>query len=255
MFGAAKNSDSKGSKVGTTAKKGGEQTEKPPPDPTDFAAILKGMEERLDARFTEQSQQIEGVKNHLDQRITEIHTLATANKKAIALNTLEASKAIQQTNQNKQDISNLETLYNTNIEGIMKTNHALKKEVTSLHHTVSLQAVRMKVQRERTEDQTNRGLRKTVIIRGIPEPTEEKSWDDTRAAVSEALATATNKDSTDVSQLFERIHRGGRFENRGDQQRKGPRKVHAAMYDWNDIARLRKAMSLHARNSGKNSGI
>ncbi len=204
----------------------------------DIAALILGLESRL-------STQIEGVKTHLDGRINEIQQLATANQNAINKNLLEINKVTGIASTNTQDISNLQTDVNGLISDMQEANLQMKKELNTLHNTVSLQSIKLKVQRERTEDQTNRALRKTIVIRGIPEPTEE-NWSDTRTSVSNVLAKATKIHKDSISKVFERIHRGGKY-NVGDQY---PRKVHAVLFDWNDIAILRTALSTHGRKSG-----
>ena len=214
-----------------------------------IAALINGLEARMDARFNEQSTQIEAVKTHLDKRINVIQDLANSNKACINKNLIEINKVTGTANVNKQDIVNLQNDYNANIEELKITNQQLKTELNSLHNTVSLQSVKLKVQRERTEDQTNRALRKTVIIRGIPEPTKEMNWDDTRKVASEALSEVTQIETKKISKIFERIHRGGNFEKQQRSLQTQPRKIHACLYDYNDIAILRKAMATHGRKS------
>ena len=193
----------------------------------DMAALFAGLESRLDVRFHEQSVQIEAVKTHLDDRITAIQKLANSNKTSIDKNLIEINKVTSIANENKQDVVNLQNDCNANIAALKESNLKLKTELNSLHSTVSLQAIKLNVQRKRTEDQTNRALRKTLIIRGIPEPTEE-NWDQTRTVASHALAKATPIDPNKLSKIFERIHRGGSFKK---QQGLQPRKVHACLYD------------------------
>ncbi len=239
--------------VGNDGKDGNKTDGGKDSEPVDIAELIRGFELRLDQKFAAQSQQIEEVKTQLGQQISDIKTLAEENKKAIAFNTIETAKATQVANTNKQDLSDLSLDVNASIEELQKSNRELKKEVTSLHNTVAIQAVKMKVQRVRTEDQTNRALRKTIIIRGIPEPNEEKTWDNTCTAASNAIAEASGSRDTDAStsiaNLLERIHRGGKY-TPGSQY---PRKIHAVLYDWNDIAKLRK--NLIATAYGRNSGI
>ncbi len=215
-------------------------------EPSELSVLFQSLVTKMDSKFAEQSLLIEGVKTHLDQRITALQTLAENNKRAITLNVLETGKATQMATQNKSDIADLQTIVDSNIEYLKKSNASLKTEVTSLHNTVALQAIKLKVQRVRTEDQTNRALRKTIIIRGIPEPIEESNWTDTRRVASAALATATGSTSDEISLVIERIHRGGPFKKNS----KAPRKIHACLYDWNEIEELRKSLRLHGRQSG-----
>ena len=213
---------------------------------SDLVALIKGLETRLDDKFSSQTVLIESVKTHLDNRITELQTLAYANKSAINKNFLEIANVTQTATTNSQDIAKLEQDVHETMSSLQQTNTQLKTELNSLHNTVSLQAIKLNVQRRRTEDQTNRALRKTLIIRGIPEPTEDINWSDTRKTTINALADATKLNKDGLNKVFERIHRGKKF----NKDNKYPRHVHALLFDWNAIESIRKELIKHGKNSG-----
>ena len=119
----------------------------------------------------------------------------------------------------------------------------MEQQQINLLKALDVQSVKIATLEARLEHQTNRNSRKSVIIRGVPEHEDEKSWDDCRKVVCEKLAEITNSDPETLSNAIERIHRGK--PNRHD----GPRVVHALFYDWNDSEHLISAMRKNGRNS------
>ena len=102
------------------------------------------------------------------------------------------------------------------------------------------------VHTEMVEDQTNRNLRKNIIIRGIPEGKEEKSWEETREVVANALGKACNIHPNTIGDMFERVHRGSKREDDGNNQ---PRTIFGLLYDWNNIDYLMKELRKHGKGS------
>lgn len=130
---------------------------------------------------------------------------------------------------------------------LTESNTKLVSDNAQLNDTVSKQAIKLHVHSLRSENAANRGLRKTVEIRGIPEPEEEKTWDETREVAANAIANATGMDPNAVGDMFERIHRGKKYA--GPEPAKYPRKIFATMHNWNHIEVLRKALRTDGRDS------
>ena len=99
----------------------------------------------------------------------------------------------------------------------------------------------------RVEDQTCRNTRNSIIVKGVKENRGEKTWDETRRVLCDALAPHVNIASQEISKMIERVHRG-RQRKVNDQR---PRVIHARLYDWNDVEMLKDRM----RKNGKNSNI
>ena len=73
---------------------------------------------------------------------------------------------------------------------------------------------------EKLEDRTNRQLRQTIVVKGIPEKENEK-WTDTRNLLAKHVSKYYKMDYKDAYALFERVHRGGGY---GHQERKKGRR-------------------------------
>ena len=119
----------------------------------------------------------------------------------------------------------------------------MDQQQQTLLKALDVQSVKIATLEARLEHQTNRNSRKSVIIRGVPEHQDEKTWDDCRKVVCEKLAEITHCDPETLSNSIERIHRGK--PNRHD----GPRVVHALFFDWNDSEHLISSMRKHGRSS------
>ncbi len=216
--------------------------------------LLANLETRIADRITASEAT---VKQHmdvkfgaLDERLTKIEEDSKAHATKINLNTNLSGDALRVSSQNKSDIidlrSELNKLSESNIE-LSESNTSLVTEVNALNIVVAKQAVRNRVHEVYAEDLANRSLRKTICIRGIPEVGKEETWDATRVVVATALHKATKIDSEEIDGMFERIHRGPK--NHHDKNNL-PRKIYAAVYDWNSIDTLLKELRFHGKQSG-----
>ena len=88
-----------------------------------------------------------------------------------------------------------------------------------------------KLLEEKLEDRTNRQLRQTVVIKGLPEKDGEK-WTDTRNALAKHISKAYKIEFKKAYALFDRVHRGGGdgFEKR----KKGKRDIYALCSSWDN---------------------
>ena len=81
------------------------------------------------------------------------------------------------------------------------------------------------------EDRTNRQLRQTIVVKGLPEKKDE-TWTDTRNTLAKHISKAYNIEFKKVYSMFERVHRGG-----GDgynNSKKGRRDIYALCSHWDD---------------------
>ena len=89
---------------------------------------------------------------------------------------------------------------------------------------------RMQEVEELLEERTNRLLRKTLVIRGVSEGDQEKSWQDTEILLSKIFAETLNIKPEQARGMIDRCHRGG---NPNYYTKVGkPRPIFAAMYSW-----------------------
>ena len=114
----------------------------------------------------------------------------------------------------------------------------LKSTVETLVDTNKVQAKAIAVLTERVEERTNRQLRNTLVFKGIPEPEYERTWEDTKSVLAEAVAsTLPGLDVSITRRLFERAHRS-RFTGI-DGSKKGKRNIFVRVFNWNDSEKLK----------------
>ena len=71
------------------------------------------------------------------------------------------------------------------------------------------------------DDMKNRSMRNNLVIKGIPEPTNNEK-EDIRSTVLEFLAGMTDQNEEDVDYVIDRCHRGGRR----NMENKKPRNIY-----------------------------
>ena len=145
-------------------------------------------------------------------------------------------QTVKQVHNNTININTVTVIANTNstdIEDVRAELSALKLETTSIREGMDEQK---RVFVEKVEALTNRSLRKNVVIRGIPEDANEKTWEDTHNAVKNAFAEATGAPADNYSDVFERIHRGKKSND--PKKKDKPRPIFAVLYDWRHIQSL-----------------
>ncbi len=212
----------------------------------DIVKLLGDLEMRLTQTITaSENKLMDNINNKFEKfelKLAALETKSHNNSQNIALNTIQTQAAIDLGNSTKNTVIDLRT----DIDALTVSNAELVKEVADLNKTVAEQAIKVHVHTQRSENLANRTLRKTIEIRGVPEPVEEVSWEATRAAAAQSLAVATGLHANRIGDWFERIHRGPK----NDQHNKYPRKIYASFYDWNRINELTSALRLNGRNSG-----
>ena len=158
-----------------------------------------------------------------------------------------------------EECSNCESLAET-IKLLQETNLALKETVKELSER--LQSVektlaeaindknvssppseistgvetRVKAVEELVEERTNRQLRKTLVIKGIPEDDDEKSWQDCELKLSKIFSETLNVPVDDARSLIDRCHRGGNKKYYKDIKKTRP--IYAAMLHWKTCEQL-----------------
>ena len=179
----------------------------------------------------------------LAQRVTQLEEQSKENTNNIAQVTIIANDAKSQCSSNSVAIGTLET----ETDALSVNNESLLKRVEALEKHNDILAIRTNVAEQRLEDQTNRSLRKTVIIRGVPEEDHE-DWKETRVVGVAALQAATKMNNSYINKGIERIHRG---EAKGvDDANYKKRPIYLVCYDWNFVEEVLDNFGKHGRTSG-----
>ena len=89
---------------------------------------------------------------------------------------------------------------------------------------------------ERIESRTNRQLRKTLILKRVPESNEEKHWSDTRVVVAKQFASLLNISEDEAARKIDRCHRGGKKSYYKKEKKDRP--IYIAMLQWDDCETL-----------------
>ena len=95
---------------------------------------------------------------------------------------------------------------------------------------------RVKAVEELVEERTNRQLRKTLVIKGVPEDEDEKSWQDCENKLSKIFAETLDIPTEDAKSLIDRCHRGGNKKYYKDIKKTRP--IYAAMLHWKTCEQL-----------------
>lgn len=143
----------------------------------------------------------------------------------------------------------------SDIEEVAKKQISLEKEVNDLKekitpdgssvsdHSVGVQE-KLKELEKKVEDRTNRQLRKTLVIRNLPESDDEKTWSDTRELVASKFADLLEITQEEAVQLIDRCHRGGNTNYYRKKKRVRP--IYVAIlrwYDCEDIVQAARSQS------------
>ena len=126
--------------------------------------------------------------------------------------------------------SEMEVVKSTNDE-LVAANKSLEDRISTCEKFQSSALESFKVLEEKLEDRTNRQLRQTIVVKGLPEKENEK-WSDTRHILAKHVSKAYQIDIKKANALFERVHRGGGegFESK----KKGKRDIYALCSKWDD---------------------
>ena len=118
----------------------------------------------------------------LSQRVTQLEEQSVVNSNNIAQVTIIANDAKSQCSSNSVALGTLET----ETTALSESNASLLKRVEALEKQNDILAIRTNIAEQRLEDQTNRALRKTLIIQGVAEEDHE-GWKETHVAALAAL--------------------------------------------------------------------
>ena len=147
-----------------------------PPTQLNIESVILQMESRLSLQIQQSekrvTEHVDTKLNELQQQIKDIKVRTQQNEVNIAQNTIQANsaktigqEALTELNELAKTVSYLSE---SNTE-LVEANKKSDARILELESVVSLRAVKLKVQAEKSENLANRGLRKTIAIRGIPQ--------------------------------------------------------------------------------------
>ena len=90
--------------------------------------------------------------------------------------------------------------------------------------------VRVKEFEELIEERTNRPLKKTLVIKGITEGDDEKSWHNTETRLAKVFGETLDMSADQAKTLIDCCHRGGNPQYRKKNTKHRP--IFAAMHSW-----------------------
>ena len=160
------------------------------------------INEQLDVRLKSINNEISSLKLELKQRVTEIDNL----KSAIV------------------DIKSVN-------DQLLSDNKSLKARLDSSEEFQAAVKESFKQLETKVEDRTNRQLRQTIVVKGLPEKKNE-TWTDTRNALAKYVSKSYNMEFKTAYGMFERVHRGGG--DGYDNKKKGRRDIYALCSHWDD---------------------
>ena len=169
-------------------------------------------------------------------------------------------------------LENIEESINTHINNNMTEIQSVKKmcvqnsqeltvfkeqKIATIDNALSNQQIEIEELKKQLDDQTNRNLRNTLIIKGVPQETSEISWDDTIKVLSTTLNKHCNRLSVDyIEESIERAHRGKPYQN-DDTNQHHAYQTHSAIFvkfhSWQDADRILKCV-ISENKSKKNKG-
>ena len=143
----------------------------------------------------------------------------------------ELLKTLQETNKSLQETVKLLTDRLNSVEETLNELTAEKQLDSPSSSPISSGIEERIIQLEElVEERTNRQLRKTLVIKGISESDQEKTWFDVETRLSQVFAETLDISPDIAKGLIDRCHRGGNpqyYRSIGK-----PRPIFAAMHSW-----------------------
>ena len=160
------------------------------------------INEQLDVRLKPINDEIASLKLELKQKVAEIDHLKSAIVDVKSVN-----------------------------EQLMTANKSLEARLVTLEDFQAASKESFKQLETRVEDRTNRQLRQTIVVKGLPEKKNE-TWTDTRNILAKYVSKSYNMEFKTAYGMFERVHRGGGDGH--DNKKKGRRDIYALCSHWDD---------------------
>ena len=160
------------------------------------------INEQLDVRLKPINDEIASLKLELKQKVAEIDHLKSAIVDVKSVN-----------------------------EQLVTANKSLEARLVTLEDFQAASKESFKQLETRVEDRTNRQLRQTIVVKGLPEKKNE-TWTDTRNILAKYVSKSYNMEFKTAYGMLERVHRGGGDGH--DNKKKGRRDIYALCSHWDD---------------------
>jgi len=165
--------------------------------------------------------------------------LETALNKVIGgtLSSIEAS--IERVTSIAENALALVKKLEADVSALKTGNAALKKKVDANEKDFN---TRMTALEEKVEERTNRQLRKTIVIKGVPEKPKDQTpetWEESRVKIANEIAkVCTDVSEDDAYMMIERAHRSSPNPHYTGND---PRPIFAAVAFWPDTVKITDA--------------
>ena len=184
----------------------------------DIKQLLEKNLGEINAKYENINTRIDTLQESLDKTLTDIRADITT------------------TSTTATDAQTLANANETKIQEILVVNEQLKEDVYML--SAGLEKTNIQL-----DDQINRGLRNTLVIKGIPRENKNETWDDTTAILIEEISRKLpNLTKEWFENKIERAHRSTTTKN-----------IIAKFVSWQDSELVKTSMISFNKNS-KNKG-
>ena len=175
---------------------------------------------------------INGVKDELISKITDLESkiIDIETKSELNCNKIAALEDI--VDRNTETINNLISRIDV-LETESKTSKREIKEEITLNFNKQVDELS-----EQIESRTNRQLRETLVIKGVPEA-ENEDWEKTSEILATVISENGNITYHNARNLIKRAHR-----EKPNNMRVGRRNIFAAMFSWKFCEDLKKSFRL-----------
>ena len=179
--------------------------------------VTESITRELELKFENKIRDLDERINELGEKINELDNTAVDRANTIHLQ----SNKIESLQKENEKLGDIISSLSTRVEQLESIHHELstKKEINDINEWV--------------EERTNRQLRQTLIIKGVPEAPEEQTWDDTKRVLAQTIASNVNTTEHNVfHHVLNRVHRGRA------NPRKSIRDIYANLYQWEHCEKL-----------------
>ena len=178
----------------------------------------------------------EDLKEFITLKINEVNSNISDFRKYVGSQLQEIKTRLESTESQLNSNCEILSQYTEEIKTLKNLCNISSKEVEVLKHQLAdmkekLDPPSIKHEindiKKKLDNEVNRGMRKTLIFRGIPE-SENETWDETTNSLVSFLLTMDNTlQRKEVENDIERDHRGGKNQSDGK-----PRLVFAKFHSW-----------------------
>ena len=185
----------------------------------------------------------ENIKQYIDKQCESLNVLVQTNSENIKV--VKADVFV-----NKNDLADIRTELGNlqeRVNNLEEDNKTLINTVEEHEKQLETKSMQIATLQYRLEDQTNRGCRRTLIVKGVPEQRKE-SWKETHQILVDKLVDICQLDNKEgFFNCIERVHRG---KPPKPDSKKKYRDIHVLFKNWNDSQTVLRNFIKHGRGHG-----